>query len=87
MEKFLLKNCQLPLESLPYGSAITKVIVNSAGAPVDWVLMVVSLDFETLAGLERENILGKKMTEALAGTEKPDSDRVSIYARVTTSAR
>ena len=74
MEKFLSKNCQLLLENLPYGFAYHQVIVDSTGAPVDYVFLEVNSAFENLTGLVREDILGKRVTEVFPGIEKSDFD-------------
>ncbi|MDI3542919.1 MAG: hypothetical protein PWP57_522 [Candidatus Atribacteria bacterium] len=82
VDKSTLKNCQLLLENLPYGFAYHQVILDSTGASVDSVLLEVNAAFETLTGLGREYILGKRVTEVFPGIEKSDFDWMDICDRV-----
>jgi len=82
METFLLKNYQLLLDNLPYGFAYHQVIVDSTGAPVDYVFLEVNSTFETLTGRRREDILGKRATEVFPEVEKSDFDWIDICGQV-----
>ncbi len=47
-----------------------KLILDGKGRPCDYRFLTVNPAFEKLTGLKAENIIGKKVTEVLPGTEK-----------------
>ena len=66
-------------EEMINGFAIHEIICDENGAPVDYKFIAVNSSFEKLTGLKAENIVGKRVTEVLPGTEKNWIER---YGRV-----
>jgi len=51
------------------GWALHEIILNDAGEPIDYVFLDVNNPFETLTGLKRENIIGRRVKVVLPETE------------------
>lgn len=64
------------------GFALHKIITNEAGKPVDYVFLDVNDAFEEIVGLKKEDILGKRVTEVLPGTENETADWIGKYGKV-----
>ena len=69
------------------GFAFCKMIFDEQNNPVDFVYLEVNNAFERLTGLKREAVIGKKITEAIPGTEKTNPELFDIYGRVALSCR
>ncbi len=69
-------------ENMIDGFAYHKMVFDKDGKPVDYVFLEVNGAFERLTGLKRENILGKRVTEALPGIEKDPADWIGVYGKV-----
>lgn len=72
-------------ENMQDGFAYHKALFDEMGRPVDYVFLEVNDAFERLTGLERENILGKTVTQVLPGIEKDPSDWIGVYGRVAST--
>ncbi len=81
-----LKRSEEELQSLfsnmSEGFAYHRMILDDKGNPCDYVFLNVNEAFERLTGLRRENIVGKKVTEALPGIENDDADWIGRYGKV-----
>lgn len=64
------------------GFAYHRIIVDSQGKPVDYVFLEVNPAFERLTGLKREEVIGKKVTEAIQGIENDSADWIGMYGKV-----
>ena len=64
------------------GFAYHKVILDREGNPVDYVFLEVNDAFEKMTGLNKKDIIGKKVTEALPGIEKDPGNWIGRYGRV-----
>jgi PAS domain-containing protein len=64
------------------GFAYHKIVVDKSGKPVDYVFLEVNHAFEKMTGLKREQIIGKKATEALPGIEKDPAGWIDVYGKV-----
>ena len=73
---------RLLFENILNGCALHEVVVNKEGEPVDYVFLEVNAAFERLTGLRRSDIVGKKVTGALPGTEDDPADWIGRYGRV-----
>ncbi|RJQ66671.1 MAG: PAS domain S-box protein [Desulfobacteraceae bacterium] len=61
------------------GFALHEIICDGAGQPVDYRFLAVNPAFECLTGLKAQDIVGKTVLEALAGTER---HWIDTYGRV-----
>ncbi len=64
------------------GFAYHKIILDENNKPVDYVFLEINDAFEKLTGLERENIIGKKVTEVIPGIKTSKPDLIKIYGNV-----
>jgi PAS domain S-box-containing protein len=69
-------------ENMMDGFALHEIVVDDAGEPIDYVFLEVNSAFERLTGLRRENLIGKRVTDALPGTENDPADWIGRYGRV-----
>ena len=67
------------------GFAYQRIVVNDDGKPVDYVFLAANDAFETITGLKRENVIGKRATEVLPGIEKDPADWIGVYGKVALS--
>ena len=77
----------LLIENLPDGFAYHKMVLDSSGKPLDYVFLEVNSSFETLTGLSRENIIGKKVTEVYSGIKSLGFDWIDIYGKVAATGQ
>jgi PAS domain S-box-containing protein len=61
---------RLLFDEMTEGFAFHELILDGKGRPCDYRFLTVNPAFEKLTGLKAENIIGKKVTEVLPGTEK-----------------
>lgn len=73
---------QLPIESLPDAFAYHRIILDSQGSPVDYIFLEVNDVFEDMTGLQREDVIGRKVTKVLPGIEESGYNWIEIYGRV-----
>jgi diguanylate cyclase (GGDEF)-like protein/PAS domain S-box-containing protein len=73
------------VDHLPDGYAYHEVVVDNKGKPVDYVFIDVNPAFETLTGLSREQLVGRKASEVLAGIEHSGFDWFGTYGLVALS--
>ena len=52
------------------GFAYCKILVDENNQPIDFVYLEINDAFESLTGLKRENIVGKKVSDAIPGTKE-----------------
>ncbi len=64
------------------GFAYCQILVDENNQPADFVYLEVNDAFEKLTGLSREDIIGKKVTEAIPGTKESHPELFSIYGKV-----
>jgi PAS domain S-box-containing protein len=67
------------------GFAYHRIMVDRWGNPVDYVFLEVNHAFEKLTGLRGEELVGRRVTEALPGLEKEATDWIGIYGKVALS--
>ena len=63
-----------------HGIALHEIITDAEGRPTDYIFLAVNRAFEALTGLEREAIVGRRVTEVLPGIEHDPF--IEIYGRV-----
>ncbi|MBI5622561.1 MAG: PAS domain S-box protein [Elusimicrobia bacterium] len=64
------------------GFAYHRILLDSSGKPVDYVFLEVNQAFEELTGLKADDIVGRRVTEALPGIEEDPSDWIGRYGKV-----
>ena len=69
------------------GYAYCQMIFDEEGKPIDFVYLEVNDAFEKLTGIKKEVVLGKKVTEAIPGTEKTNPELFEIYGRVAQTGK
>jgi PAS domain S-box-containing protein/putative nucleotidyltransferase with HDIG domain len=75
---------RLLIENLPDGLAYCKMVLDSSGKPVDYIFLEVNSSFEALSGLQRDHIIGKKVTELYPGINKGlGFDWIGVFDQVT----
>ena len=74
-------------ENMLNGFAFCKMIFDEQNNPVDFVCLEVNDAFERITGLKREAVVGKKVTEALPGTEKANPELFVICGRVALTGK
>ena len=74
-------------ENMLDGFAYCRMIFDETGNPVDFEYLEINEAFERLTGLKREAVIGKKVTEAIPGTEKANPELFEIYGRVALTCK
>ena len=64
------------------GFAYCQILVNEDNQPIDFVHLEVNDAWERQVGLRREDVIGKKVTEAIPGIKESKTDLISIYSKV-----
>jgi len=64
------------------GYAFCKIVVDAENKPVDFIYIDVNAAFETLTGLKKEEVLGKKVTEAIPGIKELNTELIPAYGEV-----
>ncbi len=86
-----LKRSEETLQSLfknmSEGFAYHRTILDAYGRPCDYVFIEVNEAFERLTGLKREDIIGKRATEALPGIDKDPAGWTEKYGKVALSGK
>jgi PAS domain S-box-containing protein len=74
-------------ENMLNGFAYCKIITDDKEKPTDFVYLEVNDAFERLTGLKKEEVVGKKATEALLTIKKDNPELFEIYGRVASSGK
>lgn len=67
------------------GYAYCEMIFNKANKPVDFEYIAVNDAFEKLTGLKKEDVLGRKVTEAIPGIKDSHPELFDIYGKVAST--
>jgi PAS domain S-box-containing protein/putative nucleotidyltransferase with HDIG domain len=78
---------RLLFENVLNGFALHEIVLDEKGKPVDYVFLEVNKAFEQLTGKKREDLIDKRVTEALPGTEKDPADWIGIYGEVALTGK
>ncbi len=70
------------LNDSPAGYAYHKIHCDQDGVPCDYEFLEVNEAFEKITGLDREAILGKKITEAIPNIKEDEFDWISFYGEI-----
>ncbi len=69
-------------ENMLDGFAFCQMIFDKQNQPVDFVYLEINGAFERITGLKKENVVGKRVTEAIPGTVTANPELLEIYGRV-----
>jgi PAS domain S-box-containing protein len=69
-------------DNMNAGFAYHKVIVDENNKPIDYQYLEVNPAFEKLTGLKADQMIGKKVTEILPGTENDPADWIGKFGNV-----
>ncbi len=70
------------IETLPLAYARHKIITDEQNRPVDYIFLSINSAFEKMTGLERNKIIGEKVTTVLPGIADGEFDWIDIYGAV-----
>jgi PAS domain S-box-containing protein len=73
---------RLLFDNMLNGFAYHQIVVNDAGIPVDYRFIDVNEAFERQTGLVRDQVVGRRVTEALPGIEEDEFDWIGTYGKV-----
>ncbi len=73
---------RLLFENMTNAFALHEIVTDENEKPVDYVFLEVNPAFERMTGLEKEKILGRRVTAVLPGTENDPADWIGKYGRV-----
>ncbi len=69
------------------GFAYCKIILDKKNKPIDFIYLDINDAFEKITGLNRENVLGKKVSEAIPGTIENHPELFEAYGRVALTGK
>lgn len=69
-------------EHMLTGFAYHRIVTDADGRPVDYVFLQCNPAFERLTGLRADDLIGRRVTEALPGIEDDPADWIGAYGRV-----
>ena len=64
------------------GFALHEIQLDDDGHPVDYLFHEINPAFEEMTGLQRDRVMGKRVTEVLPGIDDGDVGWIETYARV-----
>ena len=71
------------LRLAPFGYAYYQLVFNDQNEAIDWLFRDVNPFFERMTGLNRESILGKRVTEIIPEIGSFDFDWIAVYGAVS----
>ncbi|MCL5949637.1 MAG: PAS domain S-box protein [Candidatus Bathyarchaeota archaeon] len=69
-------------ENMINGYAYCRMIFDQKDEPVDFIYLEINAAFEKLTGLNREAVVGRRVSEAIPGTKEANPEIFEIYGRV-----
>jgi PAS domain S-box-containing protein len=73
--------------TVPSGWAYHKIIVNENNKPVDYIFLEVNEAFEKATGLNKDIIIGKKVTDVITEIQDSEPDLISMYGEVALTGK
>lgn len=70
------------IENFPDAFAYHQLITDERGNPVDYVFIEINKAFETMTGLKRDNVIGKKVSEVHPDISDSAFDWIGVYGQV-----
>jgi PAS domain S-box-containing protein len=81
------KLCQELFSNMINGFALHKIITDNNEKPINYEFIEINPAFEKITGLKRKDIIGKRVTEVIPGTEKDPADWIGTYGKVALSGK
>lgn len=78
---------QFLFRNMSEGFAYHRIVLDENRKPCDYVFLEVNESFEKLTSIKKEDILGKRVTEALPGIEKDPTDWIGKYGEVALTGK
>lgn len=78
---------QRMIEELPFAYAYHRMVWGDNGAPEDYVFVEVNSAFEHMTALNRDDILGKRVTEVIPAIREDPADWIGVYGEVARSRK
>jgi PAS domain S-box-containing protein len=69
------------------GFAYCRILLDEYKRPTDFIYIDVNTAFEKLTGLKKEEVIGRRMTEAIPGIREAHSDLFDIYGEVALTGK
>lgn len=66
----------------PKGAALSKIVVDAQGKPIDYITLEVNEAWEQLVGVKRQQAIGKRITDIIPGIDKDPFDWIGKYGKV-----
>ncbi len=73
---------RLLIENLPDAFAYHQIVTDDDGKPVDYIFLEANTAFEEMTGLERSEVIGKKVTQVHPKIKKSALDWIGVYGKV-----
>jgi PAS domain S-box-containing protein len=74
-------------ENMLNGFAYCKILLDENSQPIDFVYLEVNDSFEKLTGLRKEDVVGKRVTEAIPTIEDTHPELFDIYGKVALTGK
>ncbi len=72
-------------ENMINGYAYCRMVYDERDKPVDFIYLDINEAFEKLTGLKREDVVGRRVSEVIPGTQEDNPEIFEIYGRVAQS--
>ncbi len=74
-------------ENMINGYAYCRMVYNERDEPVDFVYLEINDAFEKITGLKRDDVVGRRVSQAIPGTLQDNPEIVKTYGRVARSGK
>lgn len=74
-------------EEMIDGFAYHKILLDEDGKPIDYIFLEINNAFERLTGLRKEDVVGQRVTQVIAGIRESDFDWIGVYGNVALTGR
>jgi PAS domain S-box-containing protein len=75
-------NLNKVLENLPDAFAYHRALYDQTGRPIDYLFLEVNPAFENMTGLQKNDLIGRKVSEILPVLKEADFDWIGTYGRL-----